>query len=410
MRFAFVTTEFPVSRPDSGGLASYSARMTRLLAEAGHQVDIFVPVEGGQAHLPPQMDWNGCRLHHIRTTRSVAARGVNRVLRLLGLGHLAMQRYWLARAEAVAKAVEHQHDSAPYDVVHSADSYGIGLSIAPHPGRLNVVRCSAPMDLYMACDGRTDRRSRAHAAREEAAVAAADFAFAPSHLTADHYSHKLGRKVAVLPTPIYLEPIYSKGAEPYGAVAGQISPSTPPRYLLHFANDLMPRKGTDLVMQALPLALQQAPDLTLLCVGRITPALHESLSRPLGPAMAQVRFLPRQNRAALYTLIRSAACSVLPSRIDNLPNTVLESLLLGTPVIGTRDSSIEELVEEGVTGVLVTNGSAPDLAEAMVRVWTGGLNLPPGLDWTETAIGHAFRPEVALAAYLAAITEARSAK
>ena len=119
--------------------------------------------------------------------------------------------------------------------------------------------------------------------------------------------------------------------------------------------------------------------------------------------------MPRQDRAALYALIRGAACTVLPSRIDNLPNSVLESLMLGTPVIGTRDSSIEELVEDGVTGVLIPNGSAADLAAAMVRAWAGTLDLRPAGPWTNSTLGRAFRPEAALSAYLAAITAARAA-
>jgi len=59
-----------------------------------------------------------------------------------------------------------------------------------------------------------------------------------------------------------------------------------------------------------------------------------------------------------------------------------------------------------VTGTLIANGSAPDLAAAMVRAWRGDLDLHPAGAWTASAIGQAFRPEAALAAYLKAITAA----
>ena len=398
MRFAFVTTEFPVTRPTGGGSGSYAGRMTRLLAEAGHEVDIFVPIGPEQAFLDSEMDWYGCRLHHVRAQRSLLRRAATRMLSLIGLGHLAKKRYWMSRAQIVSEAVEQVHAKAPFDVVHCTDSYGIGLGIALRPGRLKVVRCSAPMDLYMACDGLNDRQAQIHFALEAAGIQKADFAFAPCQLTARHYSRKLGRDVALVPTPIYLD-VPAIGEPPQG---------TPPRYLLHFANDLMRRKGTDLVLAALPLALRQAPDLTVLCVGRIEEMERRRLLAQLDPAAAnQVIFLSRQDRPALYGLIECAICTVLPSLIDNLPNTVLESLMLGVPVIGSQDSSIEELVEDGVTGVLVANGSAAELATAMIRAWTGNLKLRPGPIWANSARGRPFRPEMALVAYLEAIAGAR---
>jgi glycosyltransferase involved in cell wall biosynthesis len=402
MRFAFVTTEFPTTKPDGGGLASYVGRMSGLLAGAGHQVEIFVPIEANQAHLPPETDWNGCRLHHVRPARSLAARLVNRGLRGLMLTHLAARRYYLSQAGAVAAALERAEAAGgAFDVVQSADHRGIGLAIPARPGRLRVVRCSAAMALYMDCDGRRDPLARMQIALEEAAVAGADLAFAPSRLTAGYYAGKLGRTITVLPTPIHAEPL--PDAAPPDPPA-----DLPPRYLLHFAGQLMPRKGTDLVAEALPLALAEAPDLTMVWAGGLDPALRAQLLARLGPAASHVLVLPAQARPALYALIRGATCSVLPSRIDNLPNSVLESLMLGTPVIGSRDSSIDELVEEGVSGLLIENGAATELAGAMVRAWRGQMGLTPGPSWPDSTLGRAFRPEAALAAYLAAITRARA--
>ena len=423
LRFAFVTTEFPTTRLGSGGLAAYVGRMSGLLARAGHEVEIFVPVEAGQAHLPPEMDWNGCRLHHVRPARSLASRVAGRLQRLVGLSHLATGRYYLSQARAVAAALARAEAAAPFDVVQSADHHGIGLAIPARPGRLRAVRCSAAIALYMDCDGRRDRMARMQIALEEAAVAGADFAFAPSRLTARYYAGKLAREVAVLPSPIDAEPL-ADAPQPQpdqqldllapdlapdlaADLAPDLAPDLPPRYLLHFAGQLMPRKGTDLIAGALPLALAEAPDLTMIWAGKLEPEARVRLLAQLGPAASRVRFLPAQPRAALYALIRGATCAVLPSRIDNLPNTVLESLMLGTPVIGSRASSIEELVEDGVTGVLIENGSVPDLAKAMVRAWRGALGLPGTADWHQTAIGQGFHPEAALRAYLTAITTAR---
>jgi glycosyltransferase involved in cell wall biosynthesis len=53
------------------------------------------------------------------------------------------------------------------------------------------------------------------------------------------------------------------------------------------------------------------------------------------------------------------------------PNTVIESLALGVPVVGTDGASIDELVRHGESGLLVPPGDAPALADALVEVWRG---------------------------------------
>jgi glycosyltransferase involved in cell wall biosynthesis len=57
--------------------------------------------------------------------------------------------------------------------------------------------------------------------------------------------------------------------------------------------------------------------------------------------------------------------------MDNLPNTAIESLALGVPVVGTAGASIDELVVHGESGLLVPPADAAALADAMVEVWRG---------------------------------------
>ena len=55
---------------------------------------------------------------------------------------------------------------------------------------------------------------------------------------------------------------------------------------------------------------------------------------------------------ALIAAYQQADALLFPSRLEGLPLTVLEAQACGLPVIAARASSLPEVVEEGVTGLL----------------------------------------------------------
>jgi glycosyltransferase involved in cell wall biosynthesis len=66
-------------------------------------------------------------------------------------------------------------------------------------------------------------------------------------------------------------------------------------------------------------------------------------------------------------LIYSAAdLYLLPSLEDNLPNTMLEAMSCGTPLVAFEAGGVPDVVEEGVTGRIVPVGDARRLAEAIL--------------------------------------------
>ncbi len=56
---------------------------------------------------------------------------------------------------------------------------------------------------------------------------------------------------------------------------------------------------------------------------------------------------------------------VIPSIEDNLPNTILESLLCGTPVVGFNIGGVPEIIIQGKNGILCQNISAENLANSI---------------------------------------------
>ncbi len=69
---------------------------------------------------------------------------------------------------------------------------------------------------------------------------------------------------------------------------------------------------------------------------------------------------------AMADAYASADLFVAPSREDNLPNTVLESLATGTPVVAFAVGGIPDLIEDGENGCLVPPGDVGGLTRAMM--------------------------------------------
>jgi glycosyltransferase involved in cell wall biosynthesis len=79
---------------------------------------------------------------------------------------------------------------------------------------------------------------------------------------------------------------------------------------------------------------------------------------------AEIRFMPYQkNTARVAQYYRAADVYIHAARADTFPNSVIESLACGTPVIATRVGGIPEQIKEGQTGFLTRAGDAQEMAK-----------------------------------------------
>lgn len=93
----------------------------------------------------------------------------------------------------------------------------------------------------------------------------------------------------------------------------------------------------------------------------------ERLAAELGIA-GRVRFTGRLDREEMAALYREASLSLNPALADNMPNSVLEALACGLPVVSTDVGGVPFLVRHGETALLVKPGDAEAMAEAMARL------------------------------------------
>ena len=82
-----------------------------------------------------------------------------------------------------------------------------------------------------------------------------------------------------------------------------------------------------------------------------------------------IEFLGHQNAVQVRKLLEKARFSVMPSECyENNPLSVIESLCMGTPVVGARIGGIPELIQPG-WGLLFRSGSVDSLANNIASAW-----------------------------------------
>jgi glycosyltransferase involved in cell wall biosynthesis len=84
---------------------------------------------------------------------------------------------------------------------------------------------------------------------------------------------------------------------------------------------------------------------------------------------AELRFVPYQEDPAITARYYQAAdVYVHAARADTFPNTVLEALACGTPVVATMVGGIPEQLKDGATGFLVAPGGVNSMTDAVLTL------------------------------------------
>jgi glycosyltransferase involved in cell wall biosynthesis len=122
-------------------------------------------------------------------------------------------------------------------------------------------------------------------------------------------------------------------------------------------------KGCDLLIQALrslPEALKAETVLLLLGDGA------EALADVVGISALNLGYVSSDRLKAIAYC--AADLLVLPTRSDNMPLALLESMACGTPLVSFRVGGVPELVRPGITGYLAEPEDANDLSNGIIQL------------------------------------------
>jgi glycosyltransferase involved in cell wall biosynthesis len=155
------------------------------------------------------------------------------------------------------------------------------------------------------------------------------------------------------------------------ASAFDIERAQPPSHseTILYAGVLVPGKGVHHLIRAFARLAEAYPQVRLRLIGRAENAAYAAeLYEQVADAglSDRVQFEPAMSQTELGAAMSSARVLVLPSLSEGLGRVLVEAMMTGTPVIGSTVGGIPDVIQDGVTGLLIPPDDV-DVLEAALR-------------------------------------------
>ena len=151
-------------------------------------------------------------------------------------------------------------------------------------------------------------------------------------------------------------------------------PNQSPDFLLGAAGRLSPEKGFDLLINTVKIVRSRSFSVGLVIFGE--GFLRETLDKQIETLGLQDFVQLPGFTDDLDSFLPHFDIFVQSSYTEGLPNVLLEAMAARTPVVATNVGGTPEVVEEGITGLMVPPGNAEQLANAICRLLAEPEKLP----------------------------------
>jgi glycosyltransferase involved in cell wall biosynthesis len=306
---------------------------------------------------------DGVRVHRILPA---VVPGLSGALRRRGSGRTCADAYLYSRA--VAAKTRKILDQEGLDIIQSPEHGAEGFVLATDGLRTpHVVRFHTPLFMVNQAVGhRLGLGGRVVDSMERATARRAILNTCASRALASVVAARFGiswDRIRVVPNAI--------DHTVFQPAAGQ---DTAARAVL-YVGKVAPLKGVHVLAQAIPRIVARVPDVHIVIVGSDHPGERGQSARAemlvhlrAAGVASHVTFLSPVERPLLAGLYQAAAVCVLPTLWDNFPNTCLEAMACGVPVVATAVGGLPEIIHDGRDGMLVPPHASGRLADAVIEL------------------------------------------
>ena len=352
MNIAIVTPEFVSENLFDGGLANYTFKLAKWLMSKGHSVVVYLLNDDIKEN--ETIIYEGIEL--VKVSRKDYNWFVGYYLKKIGLGFLYTERikfkikFW-QRSYAVGKIIKSNNKQRKIDIIHYPQLGGYANHrIKKIP---TVVRISGSSILWqkMGGFGDSDLQTNVLENFEIKGMKKADAVFGPSKMITSLTEPLIRRRIEVFETP-YLKPEKDLNFSVYEEKLSK------KKYILFFGSIGL-IKGVGVIAEIIHSLLNQHTDLYYVFVGKHQKntindiSVWDYLIDKAGQFKDRIIYLPSQKHEILFPIIQHAELITLPSRIDNFPNTCIESMANRKIVIGTKGNGFDQLITNGENGFII---------------------------------------------------------
>lgn len=364
MNIALVTTEFLSETNFDGGLANYTYKLAKWLVKNNHNVTVFLTAEENDNTIfegikiikvaIPDLRWQ----YKYKFEKFKLSFLINK------------KKYFLlefeANAKFINKSIEFENKKNLFDIIHYPHISGLALYCPKHIP--NSVRISSSTKLCQELGGygNSDLSAIMQEKIETKAMQKATTVFGPSKMVASITEKLIHKKIQIIETP-YTQPTKALDDSIYKK---HLQNKT---YILFFGSIGL-IKGIGTIAEIIFDLLKQQPNLHFVFVGK--KLSNQINNMPIWDYLID-KAKQHQNRIIhieplkhhqLFPIIQHAECVVLPSRIDNFPNTCIEAMANSKIVIGTVGNGFDQLIDDEKSGFVIPVDDSLALLKTIIHV------------------------------------------
>lgn len=342
MRIALATTEFITEKNYDGGLSNYIYRLCISLQNLGHEPLVFVASNKDES-----MTYNGITVIKINEKQLTWWYWLLNIFTLFRFNPALL---YMVRSAYFKKTILRFHKTTPIDIIQYTNLMALGFFKSKHiPSTIRISSYQKLID--HASDRKQTLRLWQKQYLQDYMLKQANNIFGPSIMIGNYITQQLNKKVTIIETPFTLD-----NSSLDSSLLNSIQKQTNNQpYLLYFGS-LYPLKGVLEIAEIVNELFEKYPTHYFIFIGKDLSIngkpIVELLKEKANANQNRILWFDSKPHTLLYPVLQNAELIVLPSRIDNFPNTCIEAMAFGKVVIGTYKTSFEQLIEHGVSGLL----------------------------------------------------------
>ena len=339
MRVCLVHEEYP-EETNFGGIATYQKNVAEELVKQGNEVYVIT--------------------RSLEKDKNYVENGVNIFRIFVKPSDNQINDYVIYRKK-VATILKKLQDENKIDIIEVPDWGAETIYFERYREVPLVVRMHTPLKVWLKYNQNdfgpiTNRMLK----WEKKMIMAADFITCCSQALKDIIvkEFKINKEILVTPNPANITNFYRDS-------------SIKKEDKLLFVGSLEERKGVCILAQALNIIFEKYPNLKIDFVGKDT--TRNSFNKStiavikdivLDKYVSNLNFVGQKKNSELNYYFNSALVGIFPSLFDNFPYVVLESMITGLHIIGSKNSGMVEMINE--KNSIYNTGDYVDLAKKII--------------------------------------------